>query len=311
MTSSLSLIIPIYNEAGNIKPLVKKISAGLKSISLKKFEVIFVDDGSTDDSYQKLLQIQKSHSFIKLIKLKRNFGKATAYSAGFSQAKHDVIVTLDGDLQDDPTEVKKFLNKIDQGYDLVVGWKTQGKGTLTKTIVSRVFNQVVAKVFRLGLHDFNCPFKAYRRHVIEGLNIYSGLYRFIPIFAHSLGFKIAEIKISNYPRVSGKSKFGGRRLITGFLDFLTVLFITRFNLRPMHLFGGLAIISALIGTVILSYFTVLSFQGVKVGSRPLFLLGILLEVTSLQFLSMGFIGEMLTRSLVDVKPEHLIEEIKS
>ena len=310
MNNSVSLVIPICNEQDNVKPLIKQLVKALKPLSLKSFEVIFIDDGSFDQTYPKLCQLKKLYSFIKIIKFKKNFGKATAYSIGFSHARNDIIITLDGDLQDDPADISNFLNSINDGYDLVVGWKTSGKGTWRKTLISRIFNQITAWTFKLQLHDIDCPFKAYRRSVIKGLNIYSGLYRFIPIFANNYGFKVTEIKINNRPRLVGRSKFGGKRLVSGFLDFLTVFFITRFNLNPMHFFGSLALTCLSIGTVILSYLTVLSFQGEKVGSRPLFQLGLLLEIMSLQFFSIGFIGEMLTRNLIRIDPDYIIDEIK-
>lgn len=309
-SKNVSIVIPVYNEAGNILPLTKKLAESIERLSLDKREILFVDDGSTDNTYVLLQNAQKKLPFLRIIKLRRNFGKAAAYSVGFSHAKYDIIVTLDGDLQDDPNEIKLFLDKIDEGYDLVTGWKTKGKGTRSKTILSRFFNFVVAKTFGVKLHDFNCPFKAYRREVIEGIKIYSGLYRFIPIFAHNYGFKIAEIKIKNLPRHAGKSKYGGTRIIAGFFDFLTALFLIKYNRRPMHFFGTLAILSATIGTIILAYLTYLSFMGEKVGSRPIFSLGVLLEIMSLQFFSIGFIGEMFTQSIIKVEPDYLVKEIQ-
>lgn len=311
MTQKLSLIIPVYNEQDNVKPLVKKILPALNKLHLKNYEILFIDDGSTDKTNTRLHKIANKKNKIRVITHKKNFGKATAYSVGFSKAKYDVIITLDGDLQDDPSEIKKFIDKLDQGYDLVVGWKKQGKGGGGKTILSRFFNIITNWMFKVNLHDIDCPFKAYRKEVIKGLKLYSGLYRFIPVFAQSVGFKVTEIEIKNLPRHSGHSKYGSKRIIKGFLDFLTVVFITRFNLKPMHFFGSLALISVFIGTLILAYLTLLSFQGQKVGSRPLFQLGTLLEIMSLQFFSIGFIGEMLTRSLIKIDLEYLIKEEKT
>lgn len=303
----LSVIIPVYNEEENIVPLVKKLAQSLHKLSLKDFEVIFVDDGSTDKTMENILAEKKKNNFIRLIKLRRNFGKSSAYSVGFQNAKFDIILTMDGDLQDDPAEIGYFLEKIDEGYDLVTGWKVKGKGTIEKTLLSRLFNKVVSVTFGLRLHDFNCPFKAYRKNVVKGLKIYSGLYRFIPIFAYTYGFKITETRITNHPRIHGKSKYGGARILSGFFDYLTALFLIKFNQRPMYFFGSLAIGTAIGGTIILVYMTVLSFQGQGVGSRPLFILGVLLEIMSVQFFSIGFIAEMFTKSLVDVGKNYLIE----
>lgn len=304
----ISIIIPVFNEENNIIPLVESLSKNLKKISLAKFEIIFVDDGSTDSTFGKILIAKKKNSNIRVLKLRKNFGKAAAYSLGFSKAKYETIVTMDGDLQDDPSEISLYLKKLSEGYDLVTGWKTSGKGTFNKTLLSKIFNKVVNFSFGINLHDFNCPFKAFKKEVIQGIKLYSGLYRFIPIFASMYGFKIAEVKIRNHPRIHGKSKYGGKRVMGGFFDFLTVIFLTKFNQRPMHFFGTLAVFCLLIGTTILTYMTFLSIQGVKVGSRPVFILGVLLEIMCLQFFSIGFIGEMFTRSVIKVDLEYLVDK---
>jgi len=305
---SLSLVIPVFNEQDNIDPLVKKIIASLKKIPLKEVEIIFIDDGSTDNTFAKLVEHQKYTKFVKIVKLRTNSGKATAYSVGFFSAKNEVIITLDGDLQDDPAEIQLFLDKLDEGYDMVTGWKVKGKGTIVKTQLSRFFNFIVSVAFQLRLHDFNCPFKAYKREALIGLRVYSGLYRYIPVFAKNYGFRVAEIKISNSPRKFGKSKYGGKRILTGFFDFITSFFLIRFNMRPMYMFGSLALINMTVGTGILAYLTWLSFQGQAVGSRPFFSLGILLEIMSLQFFSIGFIAELFTRNVVNVDTQYLIDK---
>lgn len=307
-TLRVSIIIPVFNEELNIIPLIEKLNESLSGLSLKDYEAIFVDDGSTDKTFDNIIKGAKKYNFVKAIKLRRNFGKSAAYSVGFKNAKFDIIITMDGDMQDNPEEVKLFLEKINEKYDLVMGWKSKGKGTLGKTIVSRIFNQVVSWTFGIKLHDFDCSFKALRREVIDDLKIYSGFYRYIPVLSHTYGFKITEIEISDHPRYSGKSKYGGKRLLTGFYDYLTALFLIKFNQKPMHFFGSLALLCWLFGTIILSYMTFLSIKGIGVGSRPIFTLGVLLEIMSLQFFSIGFIGEMFTRSLVKTDSGHLIEK---
>lgn len=309
LNNSFSLLIPVYNEEDNIEPLIEKLVNSLKKLSVKQCEIIFIDDGSTDRTNDRIKSKIKNYKFIKLIKLRRNFGKAAAYSVGIRYAKYDIIVTMDGDLQDDPDEIGLFLEKINQGYAMVVGWKHSGKGKLSKTIISTIFNFVASHAFNIKLHDLNCPFKAYKKEVFSGLKIYSGLYRFIPIFANSYGFSVTEIKIKNLPRLRGKSKYGGIRLVTGLFDFITAFFLIKFNLKPMYLFGSLALIAIIIGTVILGYLTVLSFGGQAVGSRPLFFLGVLLEIMSLQFFSIGFIAELFTRNLIDIDPKFLVEKL--
>lgn len=305
---SVSLVIPVHNEEENVGLLTEKILNSFKILSLQNFEIIYVDDGSKDSTYQEIIKQKRDYPSIRVVKLRRNFGKAMAYSAGFSLAKKEVVITMDGDLQDDPSDIGLFLEKIKEGYDFVNGWKTKGKGTVGKTFLSKIFNKVVSITFGINLHDFNCPFKAYRREIIEEIHIYSGLYRFIPVLAYDAGFKIAEVKVNNFPRIHGKSKYGLRRVLSGFYDYLTALFLIKFNQRPMYFFGSLALACGLLGTMILVYFSILSIQGEKVGSRPMFLLGILLEIISLQFFSIGFIGEMFTKSSVKIDNLYIAEE---
>lgn len=307
--TEISVIIPVCNEEKNIPLLVERLAVSLKKLSLQTYEVLFIDDGSRDTTYQQLQKAKRRYRFIKIIKLRKNFKKAVAYSVGFHIARYDVILTMDGDLQDNPEEIPLFLEKLEQGYDLVTGWKVTGKGTRRKTALSRIFNMVVSRSFGLTLHDFNCPFKAYRKEVLQGLKIYSGLYRFIPVFAHANGYRITEIQISNSPRLHGKSKYGGKRVLSGLFDFMTAFLLTKFTISPMYLFGSLALITIVIGTSILGYLTWESFHGIAVGSRPLFSLGILLEILGIQFFSIGFIAEMFTRNAVKIESEYIIEEI--
>lgn len=234
----ISIIIPVYNEKDNAEILYKKIIQVIDSLNYK-FEVIFIDDGSTDGTYQQLEQIHSKDKRFKIIKHRRNFGKAEAYSSGFMYACGDIIITMDGDLQDDPQEIPKFIEKLRDGYNIVNGWRYQRKGPLTKRIPSKIFNKVTSFLSGVKLHDFNCPFKAYKHEVVKSLQIYGGLYRFIPIIAIKRGFSIAQIKIKNSPRIYGKSKYGASRFINGFLDLLTVLFITKFARSPKRKEGRL------------------------------------------------------------------------
>lgn len=304
----ISIIIPVFNEEESIPPLIEKLLNTIKELSLQNYEIIFVDDGSTDLTFKYIENWHEKYNFIRAVKLRKNFGKSVAYLVGFNYAKYDIIITMDGDLQDDPQDIRLFLEKINGGYDLVTGWKAEGKGTRRKSIESSIFNWVIRKAFDISLHDLNCPFKAYKKVVVEGIKLYSGTYRFIPVFAQAQGFKIAEIKIHNLPRIHGKSKYGGRRILGGFFDLLTSVFIIKFNQNPMHFFGTLALFCGTLGTIMLSYLTILSLGGEKVGSRPIFSLGILLEIMSMQFFSIGFLGEMFTRNAINTNTSHFIDK---
>lgn len=298
--SPISLVIPVYNEEGNLQSLYPKITGVMESLPYD-YELVFVDDGSTDKSFNVLSEIQQKDKKVKVIQLRRNFGKSAAYSAGFHHAKGEIIITMDADWQDDPDEIPLFIDKISEGYDIVIGWKHRGKGSLDKTIPSRIFNKVVSYVTGIPLHDFNCPFKAFRRDVLQELDIHGKLHRFIPVLAISRGFAFAEIRIKNLPRRHGKSNYGMERYHQGMLDLLTVIFITRFSKRPLHLLGMAGLISCLLGSAILlvlagAHFLyvagLLSNSSWNIHDRPLLSLGILLIIVGIQCFSIGLLGEL-------------------
>ena len=230
MTPILSFVLPVYNEQESLTTLHRRIAEVMSGRS-ESFEMVFVDDGSTDGSIDVLTGLHRQDPRVKVVQLRRNFGKSAAYSAGFERARGEFIITMDTDLQDDPAEIPAFLDKLDQGFDVVSGWKYEGKGALEKSLPSRFFNGVVRRATGIPLHDFNCPFKAYRRDVLREIHIYGELHRFIPVLAHSRGFTIVEIKIKNLPRQFGQSKYGLKRYVRGMLDLMTVMFITRFAQR--------------------------------------------------------------------------------
>jgi len=258
------------------------------------WEVVFVDDGSADGSFAALTRLHNAQDNVRVVRLRKNFGKATALTAGFAHAEGDVVVTIDADLQDDPAEIPRLLAKLDEGFDLVSGWKTQRRDPLTRRIPSKIFNWVTGRVSGLRMHDLNCGLKAYRAEVVRGLRLYGELHRFIPVLAHYRGFSVAELPVNHRPREHGRSRYGVERYVRGFLDLLTVSFIGRYRYRPLHLFGGLGLALSTIGFGILLYLTIDKLQGHAIGQRPLLILGVLMMVVGLQFFSLGLISELIT-----------------
>ena len=239
--TALSIVIPVMNEQQNVRLLFDKLSTQLDALG-KQYEIIFVDDGSTDNTFQELCRLREEHQgVVRIIRFRRNFGKTPALVAGFSRCHGDVIFTMDGDLQDDPEEIPRFLEKIDEGYDLVSGWKFPRLDPLSKTFPSRIFNRLVSWVTGVHLHDINNGFKAYRREVIEDphMKLYGEFHRFVPVVADWRGYRVTEIKVRHHPRKFGVSKFGARRFARGLIDLLNVLFLTTFLRNPLRLFAPL------------------------------------------------------------------------
>jgi glycosyltransferase involved in cell wall biosynthesis len=293
-TMDISLVIPVFNEEENIPVLVEKI-VGSPALENKTWEAVFVDDGSTDGTFEELQKTKERVPQIKIVHFGINAGKAAAYSAGFDLASGDVIVTMDGDLQDDPAEISAFLSALDKGADLVVGWKYKGKGSAGKAVPSRMFNYVVSMLTGLRINDSNCPFRAMRKEVAKGLNIYGDLYRFIPYLAFTKGYRVEEIKVENYPRQFGTSKYGPGRFFNGMLDLLTVLFISRYKKSPLHFFGIPGLLSLLLGFGIDASLVIRGFLITgRIGHTALLLMGVMLIILGVQFLSLGLLGELLT-----------------
>jgi glycosyltransferase involved in cell wall biosynthesis len=288
----ISIVIPLYNEEQSLPELTKRIYEQLQGIK-KKFEIVFIDDGSTDNSYNVLTQLKPEYPQIHIIQFKRNFGKSAALSEGFNTAQGDIVITMDADLQDDPEEIPRLIKELDNGYDLVSGWKKKRNDPISKTIPSKLFNVATRHLTGIKIHDFNCGLKAYRREVIKAIPVYGELHRYLPVLAHWLGFRVGELVVKHHARQHGYSKFGVKRFFNGFFDLLTVLFITRFRQKPLHLFGFMGLGSSVLGLLILFYLSILWFQGHGIGQRPLFFLGVLLIIVGVQFFSIGLIGEML------------------
>ena len=289
----ISVVVPLLNEEATLEELYREVAAALEPRG-ESFEVVFVDDGSTDGSSSVLSRLHDEHSNVVVVRLRRNFGKATALKAGFLEARGEIVVTIDADLQDDPAEIPQLLAKLDEGFDLVSGWKTHRRDPLGRRVLSRIFNWVTGRVSGLRLHDMNCGLKAYRAEVVRGMPLYGELHRFIPVLAQYRGFRVAELPVNHRPREHGRSRYGVERYVRGFLDLLTVSFIGRYRHRPLHLFGGLGLILGLLGVAILGYLTVVKALGHAIGERPLLTLGVLLVVVGLQFFSLGLISEMIT-----------------
>jgi glycosyltransferase involved in cell wall biosynthesis len=259
----------------------------------KSYEIIFVDDGSSDKTFEILKNLHHKNNHIKVVKLRGNWGKSMALQAGFEHTKGDIIFTLDADLQDNPIEIPNFLAKIEQGYDLVTGWKKKRYDPLSKVIPSRIFNFATAKLTGVKVHDTNCGFKAYKRDVVDNLNIYGELYRFIPIIAAKQNYKVAEIEVQHRARKHGKSKYGWERNIKGLLDLITIVFLTGYLRRPGHFFGFFGLISFFAGFIIGLYITYLRLTTGSIQFRhPLLYLGMLLMIIGVQLVTTGLIAEL-------------------
>lgn len=291
MKNKISVIVPMYNEEGSIKKLYEKIVESIKEYSL--YEIIFVDDGSADASTQKVKELRTEDQNVRLIVFRKNFGKAAALQAGFRNCSGDIIITMDADLQDDPKEIPRFVAKLEEGYDLVSGWKKKRNDPLEKRLPSKLFNKVTSHLSGVHLHDFNCGFKAYRREVVDSIDVYGELHRYIPVLAYRKGFRIAEIEVEHHAREFGKSKYGFERYLRGLFDSMTVAFLGRFYDRPMYFFGKIGLVLCVLGGMICAYLTALWFMGQGIGNRPLLLLGVLLLILGVQMFSTGFIGDML------------------
>jgi glycosyltransferase involved in cell wall biosynthesis len=290
----VSVVIPVYNERESVRPLSEELLQVLRGLG-RRIEVLFVDDGSTDGTSEVLAELAAEEPEIAVVRLRRNFGKAAALMAGFREAQGDAIVTIDGDLQDDPSEIPRLLEELESGADLVSGWKRDRRDPWSRRAASAVFNGVTTRMSGLTLHDLNCGFKAYRAEVVRSLALTGDQYRYIPVLASAEGFRVSELAVNHRPRKYGRSKYGLERYLRGFLDLLTILFIGRFRQRPMHLFGGIGMVFIVVGVLISAYLSVLRLTGEAIGARPLLLLGVLLIVVGVQLFTIGLVSEMIQR----------------
>jgi len=311
-----SVVVPFYNEQENIPPLYMKLTEVMDAIG-EPYELVFVDDGSKDDTFKVLSEIYEHDRRVNLVRLRRNFGQTAGLKAGFDFARGEVIVSMDGDLQHDPDEIPKFLEKIEEGFDLVSAWRYQRHDHwLTRQIPSRVANWMMAKLSGIELHDFGTTFKAYRREIIQEIQLYGELHRFIPALASSTGARIAEVPIADLKRKSGKSSYGIRRTIRAFLDLIIVKFLLDYSTRPLQFFGLLGVGGAGIGFLLACFLAYEKFylhKAIMAEHGPLMLLAVALFVSGVQLVSMGLLGEIIARTYYESqnKPIYALREVKS
>ena len=298
LTKSISVIIPVLNEQESVQILYNQICDNLQGYDK---EIIFINDGSADDTKKIILELMTNDPNIVLIDFSRNYGKASALSEAFKYAQGEIVITIDGDLQDDPSEFKNLISKINEGWDLVSGWKKIRRDSFAKKLASKVFNYITRLKTGIKIHDFNCGLKAYKKDVVKTIKVYGHLHRFLPVLAHNEGYKVTEIPVNHFSRKYGKSKYGKERFFHGFYDFLTVIFLDKYINRPMHFFGKFGVLFSISGLIINFYLTYQWIihqvypDGKFTVMRPLFFLGILLIVIGVQFFSIGFIGEIIVR----------------
>jgi glycosyltransferase involved in cell wall biosynthesis len=305
--TDISVVIPLYNEEESLRELHQQLRSTLSRMNVR-YELLYVDDGSTDRSFQVLRDLKRVDKHVKIIRFRRNYGKSAALSVGFEKAQGNIVVTMDADLQDDPAEIPALRRRLEEGFDLVSGWKKVRHDPISKTIPSRLFNAVTSLMTGIKLHDFNCGLKAYRRDVVKTVKVYGELHRFVPVLAHWEGFKIGELPVQHRARRYGKTKFGVGRFWKGLLDLLTVLFTTRYFRRPLHLFGLWGLLTLVVGLVIDGWLSIEWFLGkTALSNRPLFLAGFLLMVIGIQFISIGLLGEMISKSR-PVQEEYAIRD---
>jgi glycosyltransferase involved in cell wall biosynthesis len=307
-TTEFSAIIPLYNEEQSLEELHRRLTQILSSLS-DRFEIIFVDDGSTDNSFSVLQNLHTRDSRVKVLRFRRNFGKSSALSAGFKKSRGEIIITLDADLQDLPEEIPSLLRKLEQGYDLVSGWKKKRKDSLIRKIASWLFNRTTSFFTGVQLHDFNCGLKCYRRELVDELALYGELHRYIPAIANWKGFRVGEVRVGHHPRMHGVSKFGSERYLRGLFDLLTVIMLTKYPEKPLHFFGLLGTVLSLSGLAINLYMAVLRISGKWISNRPLLLMGILLLILGVQFIFFGLMGELIVFSAQREKSYTLKEQL--
>lgn len=297
MNRKISIIVPAYNEEESIYELYKQIKASLSTcfnnMQASDYEIWFINDGSTDQTEKVMDSLCDSDSQVHMISFRKNFGKSPALQAAFRHVTGDIVFTMDADLQDDPAEFPRMIEKLDEGYDLVVGWKQNRHDPAEKRLPSKLFNWVTSKLSGVKIHDFDCGFKCFRKSVVDSLDLYGELHRYVPVLAHRNGFKITEIAVNHRKREHGKSKYGFERYMRGLLDSLTTTFLLRYNDRPMYFFGRFGVIIGGIGGVICIIMAILRLCGETIGTRPLLTLGVLLVIVGFQSISTGFVCNLL------------------
>jgi glycosyltransferase involved in cell wall biosynthesis len=309
---AISIVVPVYNEEESVRPLHEALTASLQQLG-QSYEIVFVDDGSRDGTFTVLRALYEADPHVRVVRFRRNFGKTPALVAGFQHARGDVVFTMDADLQDDPAEIPAFLNKLAEGYDLVTGWKYPRHDPITKTLPSFFFNRMVWMATGVRVHDINCGFKAYRREVLEDLKLYGELHRFIPVLAHQRGFRVSEVKVRHHKRKFGKSKFGARRFLRGFLDLLMVMFLMSYLRTPLRLFGTIGFLLSLAGLIIDGYIVADRFlpfgSHQEIHNRPLLFVGIMLLIFGVSFILTGLQSEMIRHFAYRPEEEYSVRQV--
>lgn len=293
----ISVVIPLFNEEESLRELAERLGPVLEMMAGRDWEVIFIDDGSRDGSFEVLRELNARDPRFIAIRFRTNYGKSAALSIGFARTRGEYVFTMDADLQDDPAELPAMLEMLREGYDLVSGWKRKRHDPWHKTMPSKLFNKTVQMVTGLDIHDFNCGLKGYCRDVLPHLSVYGEMHRYLPAQAHWQGFRVTELPVQHHPRRHGVSKFGMERFVKGFLDLLTLVLTTKYAQRPLHVFGTVGVVLALVGFLIDAWLTVEWFLGrTSLTNRPLALLGVLLIIVGVQLVSIGLIGEMIAKN---------------
>jgi glycosyltransferase involved in cell wall biosynthesis len=308
----ISVVVPVYNEEESLRPLYQALTAALARLG-QSYEIVFVDDGSRDGSFATLEALHTQDQRVRVIRFRRNFGKTPALVAGFSHVRGDIVFTMDADLQDDPDEMAKFLEKLDEGYDLVTGWKYPRHDPISKTLPSFFFNRMVGVATGVRLHDINCGFKVYRREVLEDVKLYGELHRFVPVLAHERGFRVTEVKVRHHKRKFGKSKYGARRFLRGFLDLMMVVFLMQYLQTPLRLFGAIGLFSTVAGVLVDLYVVLDRFlpfgSHQEIHTRPLLFVGILLLIFGISFVLTGLQSEMIRHFAYRPADEYSIKQV--
>ena len=313
LNNLISIVVPVYNESDSIRLLINEIINVMKSHQLL-FELIIVNDGSVDSTSNVLENLSIEIKQLTVINLRKNYGQTAALAAGFDHSNGDIIVTLDGDLQNDPNDIPKLITNINEGYDLICGWRFQRKDKLlNRRIPSKIANRLIGNVTGIHLHDYGCSLKAFKHEIIKDIKLYGELHRFLPVLANIEGAKIKEIKVNHRSRKYGQSKYGIDRTFRVLMDLLTVWFMNKFLTRPMYVFGFIGIISIISSFIMSSYLIVLKFLGESIGNRPLLIFALILGIAGVQLFSFGLLGELLMRTYHESqnRPIYRVREIKS
>ncbi len=294
----ISVIVPVLNERESIAPLISEIGDACEGLGVE-WEVVVVDDGSTDGTFAEARELARQNPRVGVVRLRRNFGKSVALAAGFQVTRGDVVITMDGDGQDDPADIPRMLDGLEAGSDLVSGWKRDRQDPFSRRLASKIFNWFTARVTGVKMHDMNCGFKAYRGECARSIEVYGEMHRFLPAFAAQQGWRVSEIPVNHRARKHGRSRFGLERYRRGALDLLTVAFLGRYRQRPLHLFGALGVGLGGLGFLICLYLSVIWIGGEAIGDRPLLFLGVLMIVVGVQLFSLGLLGQMLVANRRD------------